>query len=102
METELVTGAVTTWFYVIGDKGAVQFMLTLLKTLDMWLPMDLGVHYIEPQWEGQEPDGTCSVVKGNCYFQPSHKGAVELFDRVGNDLDVIWIELEALYGLIFD
>lgn len=104
METELKDGVITTWWYVIGDKGAVQFMLMVIKSLDLYLPLDLGVHYKESQFEGQVPDGHCSVINSDCYFQASYIGATALFDRVraaDNDTNLIWFELESTYESIF-
>lgn len=101
MDSEIHNGGIFTWWYIIGDKGATQFMLLSLKDCNTYLPMDLGVHHKHPVFEDQEPNH-CKIFSP-CYFLPSFKGATDLYERYkeSQDPEQIWLELELLYESIF-
>ncbi len=106
-------------FYVIGPKGAIQWMIgtdwyvasaaqhmegfpTQRKLRpDGW---DLGVHSHEPQWEGQEAmSGDCDVLNGKCFYDGSSLNAelpIESFLAEGDDY--LWPKLEATYRTYFE
>ena len=69
-------------FLVIGEKGAVQFLI-----YSMWLPSmdlrhlkkpssgpmaaDLGYHSRTPHYEGQSKRNPCEYIPGGCYYDGS-------------------------------
>lgn len=104
--------------YVIGERGAVQFVLYTQWMLphvraeldakpgrDRWLyhpmPADLGYHSPIPTYEGQEYYGRddCHLLSGHrCYYDGSGLNAERIFDvllREGSD--GVWRELETYY-----
>jgi hypothetical protein len=104
---------------VVGEKGAVQF---LLYTTD-WgpepapfggrlferellgpSPCDLGYHAKEAQYEGQEAmRGNCDVLGGPCYYDGSGLNADEPWRVLCNwGGEALWEYLEGYYGHVFE
>ena len=115
---------VTMCFYVVGDKGAVSFVLftnwylpevqeemdknPLNPSISYFahkpLPADLGYHSKTPMWEGQESMGECDFLDGApCYYDGTSIGAADVFEILLRDgSDGIWKELEERYQLHFE
>lgn len=108
-------------FYIIGDKGAVQFVLFTNwflpeKADDFFsyrspfgekiigpLPADLGYHSKVPHYEGQESYGYCDLLKCDCYYDGSGLQAYRIFDVLVREGDNgVWRELDLYYRNIFD
>src|SRR4051812_36160351 len=105
IETERGAAAVSTWYVLQGDHGAVQFMVTHMPILDRWWPLDLGVHSHTQLYDDHLAMQNCEVLGGDCFFSPSIRMARDLWESVGKykqPVDAIWLELEALYLGIFD
>lgn len=102
IETERLTGAMTTWYYLHGEHGCVQFMLMYIAPIGTYLPLDVGVHSYTPLYEGQEAQ-SCATLKGKCYFSPNLRAATKVFEAFGetNDPETIWSELEHVYRTTF-
>lgn len=100
--------------YVIGARGAVQFVLYTdwhLPHVDDELrakgarlqatPADLGYHSPIPTYEGQESWGrdNCELLGGcRCYYDGSGLNAERIFDVLrAEGSDGVWRELEAYY-----
>ena len=99
--------------YVVGPRGAVQFVLYTdwhLPHVDEELrakgarlaptPADLGYHSPIPTYEGQEDYSRddCHLLGGRCYYDGSGLNAERIYDvllREGSD--GVWRELEAYY-----
>jgi hypothetical protein len=121
-------GAATMRFYVIGPKGAVQFVLysgwythTIKPTtFDDWsdwgdlrvqvkphdapMPVDLGYHSPTPRYEGQGlmQEG-CPVINGPCYYDGSGLNASKPFSiLVHEGSDRLWEFLEGYYSDTFE
>lgn len=99
--------------YVIGKRGAVQFVLYTnwhLPHVDAELrakgpklsatPADLGYHSPIPTYEGQEDYGhdDCHLLGGRCYYDGSGLNAERIFDVLrAEGSDGVWRELEKYY-----
>jgi hypothetical protein len=98
--------------YVIGARGAVQFVLYTnwmlpnvdatprARWLDKPMPADLGYHSPIPTYEGQEDWGRddCHLLGCRCYYDGSGLNAERIYDvllREGSD--GVWRELESFY-----
>jgi len=115
---------VTISFYLIGDEGAVQFVVYSnwqlphvqaefdAKGVDgmrdpcwRYKPMaaDLGYHSPKPTYEGQTPmSGECHLLGGECFYDGSTLNAEPVFDRLLKEgSDGVWDELESFYKDIF-
>lgn len=121
-------GAATMRFYVIGPKGAIQFVLytgwychTIEKTsFDDWsdwrelmvrvqphdvpMPADLGYHSPTPRYEGQSlMQDNCSVLGGPCYYDGSGLNASKPFSiLIHEGSDRLWEFLEGYYKETFE
>lgn len=122
-------GCATMRFYVIGPKGAVQFVCMtgwypkIIKktTFDDWsdwaelriapmqphdspMPSDLGYHSPTPRYEGQSiMDQTCSILNGPCYYDGSGLNASKPFSiLVHEGSDRLWEFLEHYYAETFE
>ena len=112
-------------WYLIGDKGAVQFvvftnwMLPEVQTeidykpvtsgggrhtLHKPMPADVGYHTLEPQYEGQEPYGECNLLDGKvCYYDGSGLAAEPMFEKLlRGGHEAVWAEMEKLYRVYID
>lgn len=98
---------------VIGDKGAVQFLLFTnwmveperfnARSAFAPLPADLGYHSRTPQYEGQTPFDCEYVPDGKCYYDGSGVNAQEPFAVLCNDgIDALWAYLESYYQHVFE
>jgi hypothetical protein len=101
--------------YLIGDSGAVQFVLftnwylphvqdelIARGRLTGPVPADLGYHSKRPMYEGHETSGDCNVIGCNCYYDGSGLNAERIMDvllREGGD--AVWRELKAYYEDVF-
>lgn len=103
--------------YVIGPRGAVQFVLytgwhlphvreeldarpSRKRCLDHPMPADLGYHSPIPTYEGQEEWGrdNCELLGCRCYYDGSGLNAERIYEvllREGSE--GVWRELEAYY-----
>lgn len=106
IDSERGKGHTTTWYYLIGDQGIVQFMILFSEGFDP-LPGDLGYHSPEPKYEGQESMG-CPIMKKHgfgdmCYYDGSGLLARDVYDKFmdSQDPEIIWQELEAFYNDTF-
>lgn len=121
-------GAATMRFYIIGEKGAVQFTLMtgwyphIIKktTFDDWsdwnqlrisiqphdepMPCDLGYHSRVPRYEGQTlMDDTCPIINGPCYYDGSGLNAYKPFSILVHDgSERLWEFLEHYYRETFE
>lgn len=100
--------------YLIGDSGAVQFVLFtnwFLPHVQEELmsrgrlsgpqPADLGYHSKRPMYEGQER-GECHLLGCGCYYDGSGLNAeriLEVLLREGGD--AVWRELKTYYTDVF-
>lgn len=105
-------------FVLIGERGAVQFVLYTNWYLphvadDLWTrhpahlraffgpmpPADVGYHSPVPQYEGQEPIGNnCQYLNGPCYYDGSGLRANDAFKvLVEEGDDGLWKYLEQYY-----
>lgn len=104
MDSTREGGSNTTWYYVIGPKGAVQFMLIAVPGMDL-MPADLGYHALEPMYEGHEGGDECAVLDNRpCYYDGSGLHArkvMEAFHESGDDPESIWKYLEDYYEAMF-
>lgn len=112
-------GACRIFFYCIGEKGAVQFVLgtdwypeAARRHLSKFPPSndpqprawDLGYHSRTPHYERQSPiDADCRVIGGHCYYDGSTLNAeqwVEGFLNGGTE----WLQpkLEEYYRAVFE
>lgn len=111
-------------FYLIGPKGAIQFMIgttwsapndrehakqfheSALFRLDPFMPKgwDVGCHAHTPQYEGQTlQDSNCSILKGPCYYDGSGLYADEWIDDfVLGGTDWLWPRMEREYRERFE
>lgn len=91
---------VTMRFYLIGEKGVVQFVLytnwqlphveaefdnddTMCAFQHSHLkpmPVDLGYHSPVPMYEGQSKMDTCEFFEGGCYYDGSSLAADDYYD----------------------
>lgn len=103
IETERTDVIITTWYYVIGPDGAVQFMLMRGRTIDIDLPLDLGVHSPKPLYDTDYPMKDCKVLHGDCYYSGSTGLAQDLYQRFQRhqDPEFLWQELEDYYVRLF-
>lgn len=107
LESERRGDSTTTWYYLIGDRGIVQFMILFTAGFDV-LPADLGYHSPKPIYETQE-SMQCPVSKKygfgpDCYYDGSGLMARDLYEKFlagGEDPEIIWQELEAFYNDTF-
>lgn len=121
-------GAATMRFYVIGPKGAVQFVFytgwychTIKKTtFDDWsdwgemqitrhdgdnlIATDLGYHSLTPKYEGQSlMDRECHILKAPCYYDGSSLNASKpLSILIHEGSDRLWEFLEGYYRETFE
>lgn len=110
-------------FYVIGPKGAVQWMIGTdwyvatardhVKRFhggrgepSKYLPdgWDLGYHSHKPMYDDQRPmDGKCEVIGGTCYYDGSGLNADLLIEGfIAGGTEWLWPQLEAYYRHVFD
>lgn len=98
IDTERGDGAITTWWYLKGPDGIVQFMNMFIRPLDLHIPVGIGVHSHQPFYPDQMPF-PCKLIDP-CYFvnYPPQRGK-DLFARYSASHNVkdIWTELEAVY-----
>lgn len=96
-------------FTLHGEHGSVQFLL-----YTGWLPgqpsfaagpvlspmgADVGYHWDEPRYEGQEWRSCTARPAGRCYCDGSSLQADELFQKFTHDGDaVVWRTLEERYA----
>lgn len=107
IETERGNGSVTTWYYLIGPEGIVQFMI-LFGTGFEPLPADVGYHSPTLKYEGQI-ETRCAVMKkhgfgDSCFYDGSSLIAKDLYDKFmaeGEDPEIIWQGLEEFYNDTF-
>lgn len=116
---------VTLRFLLIGDAGAVQFVVYTKWQLPHvteehkrryyapsgddphWmerpLPADLGYHARMPHYEGQSSMGACSILGGaECYYDGSRLNAEPVFKRLLAEGDAgVWDALEKYYKRTF-
>lgn len=114
---------VTLTFYLIGEEGAVQFVVYTnwhlphvekefdakpMESYDpclLYKPMaaDLGYHSKRPIYDGQEPmTDECHLLGGKCYYDGSSLNADPVFDRLRSEGSVgVWSALEEFYADIF-
>ena len=104
-------------FMVIGEKGVVQFVMSLpsmVPSEDAGEPMpfkngptpygtDLGYHAYEPQFEGQTPQDSCKFLDGKpCYYDGSSLNAdAPLKTLINAGEDALWEFLEKYYNCLF-
>jgi len=111
-------------FYLIGDDGAVQFVIytnwhipSVQQEFDNKpprsefpylshkpLPADLGYHSYKPTYEGQEAlTDNCHLLGGPCYYDGSTLNAERIFKilTVGGS-EAVWTELENYYKEVFN
>lgn len=111
-------GSCRIFFYCIGEKGAVQFVLgtdwfpeAARRHLAKFPPSrdpqprawDLGYHSPVPHYEGQDSMGQCSVLGSECYYDGSTLNAenwVEGFLNGGTEW--LWPKLEEYYRCVFE
>ena len=107
-------------FYVIGSKGAVQFLIYTNWILsenpnDIMprvsrnnlspMPADIGYHSKVPMWEGQEMmRDDCELTGGPCYYDGSSLQAIRIFDQIllPKGSEEVWEYLEEYYEEIFE
>lgn len=120
-------GAATMRWYVIGDKGAIQFVLSTgwypdiikpttfmdwsdwgdltvrrMRPHDSPIPFDLGYHSLTPRYENQPPV-ECQLLKGPCYYDGSGLNANKPFSiLVHEGSDRLWEFLEGYYHETFE
>lgn len=96
---------ITTWYYLVGDDGAVQFMLmrSNLPKMEFTYPVDLGVHARQPCYPDQEAMENCEVLGGTCHYSGSSYLAQDLYNRFlrYQDPEYLWAQLEDYYGRVF-
>jgi hypothetical protein len=90
MRTEFQEGRILS--YLRGPKGAIQFMAMLLPGLEGGSPLlggfrmtgtDVGVHSLEPLYEGMQVMGECPILDGaQCYYDGSGLRAMEELPRI--------------------
>lgn len=114
-------GAVRMVFLLIGEKGAVQWMIgtgwytaSAVTHLAGFPPSgfdkprpsgwDLGYHAKAPKYEGQSPMGHCHVLaEGDCFYDGSSLNAeLPIEGFLAGGLDYLWPKLEALYRSTFE
>lgn len=112
-------------FYVKGDKGAVQFVLSTgwlpqkvsQDTIGVRrfkasspmqeffpMPVDLGYHSYKPHYEGQKPLDKCDLLDGKpCYYDGSGLNCNDAFYALLNGGDkALWEFLEQYYKCVFE
>ncbi len=124
-------GAIRIWFYLIGEKGAVQWQIGTnwfvpsaqqhLRAVDPGRSLanslggneyqpqawDLGYHSPEPLYDYQRESGcsqtNCDVLGGPCYYDGSSLNAERLIIPFleGGD-EAVWRELEDYYNSVFN
>src|SRR4051812_12816577 len=101
MDTERDEDCVTTWWYVVGPLGAVQYMSIHVRRVNLHIPVDLGIHKPAVA-EVSMPN--CKLLGGPCHFIPGFKGATEIYERYRQDgeFEGIWRALEETYRTTFD
>lgn len=111
---------VTLRMYVIGKRGAVQFVVFtnwhlphVQKEMDARgdhllchpMPADLGYHSPVPQYDGHEScRDDCELLGGRpCYYDGSGLNAKRIYHvLLSEGGDGVWRELEAYYHELFD
>ncbi len=109
-----VRGVNIRWL-VIGDKGAIQFLLCTgwlpepelsldTNRTSFVFPANIGYHAREPQYDGEKVgDENCDVLNDPCYYNVSSLNAEEPFRVLCNEGgDALWDYLEAVYSHIFE
>lgn len=104
-------------FYVIGPKGAIQWMISTgwytdsaRKHLDgfpssPWdderrrpAAHDLGYHAREAQYDNQTPQKNCHLLGGSCFYDGSSLQAeLPMEGFLSGGVDWLWPKLEAAY-----
>lgn len=100
--TERTSLACTSWYYVLGELGAVHYMFMRVTGHgeDKLYPLDVGVHSHTPLYTDQAPMHNCEILEGECYYSGSHRLATDLNSRfrVSQDPERLWRDLEQYYG----
>lgn len=107
-------------FVLIGEDGAVQFLLYTHWTLDMVvsdgmgpvpntlgmapMPADLGYHSRKPMYEGHKSMDDCIYLNGDdCYYDGSGLNATGIWNiLVTKGSDGVWKALRDYYRETFD
>jgi len=105
-------------FYLIGDKGVIQFVVStnwqlphVQKEMDDRSPdprfpylhhkpmaMDLGYHSPRRMYEGQTPMDDCRFFGGKCYYDGSSEDADDVFKVLCLEgHDGVWREMKKYY-----
>lgn len=114
-------GGMRAVFYLIGPKGAVQWMIGLpfyvagvrpemgrwsdtARELGKPSGWDLGFHAREPQYDGQSAMGQCDVIgDGKCFYDGSSLNADLLIEGfVNGGTAWLWPALEDYYRSVFE
>ena len=108
--------SMTVRFVLIGDEGAVQFVLLTgwhlkhvreefaSRGLTGVMPSDLGYHSYQPCYEGQQPiTEACEYLGGSpCYYDGSALAADRVFEIfLAGGEEALWKELEDYYQQVF-
>lgn len=105
IDTQREGKSTTTWYFLEGTEGVVQFMILFSEWRDVPLPADVGYHARTPQYDGQSPMGGCKELGGDtCYYDGSGLLARDLYDKFlagGQDPEIIWSELKSFYNDTF-
>ena len=109
-------------FLLMGDKGAVQFVLYtnwhlphVMEELEAKqnraynpfkpLPADLGYHSLKPMYDGHPvTTGSCEYLDGKpCYYDGSGLNAEDIFRiLVSQGGEAVWVQMEYYYHELFD
>ena len=110
-------------FLSIGPKGAIQFVLstgwlpqrtepdgTHYRDFQVCagdynpMPMGLGYHAREPQYDGQDSMGACEYLDGaDCYYDGSGRNANDAFYALLNGGgEGLWTFLDSMYACRFE
>lgn len=111
-------GSVEMRFYLIGKKGAIQFVVgtgwylphVIRKRKENGypnepFPSDIGYHSPKPIFKGQEPmSKKCAILNGRtCYHDGSGLQAMDVFNILcAEGSDGMWKEMERRYHELFD
>lgn len=99
--TERTAYVCTSWYYLVGPLGAVQYMF--MRDPRGIIPIDLSVHSRHPLFEDQMAMDNCDILGDRCYYTGSFHLAQELAQRFIKypDPQQLWQELESYYGTVF-
>lgn len=113
-------GGVTLSFYLIGEKGAIQFVVYtnwhlphVQHEIDSKppkepypylshspTPADIGYHSYKPMYEGQLPmEGECHLLGKTCYYDGSGLQAEDVFKiLLEGGSEAVWKDMERRYA----